>query len=423
MKILKFPEKFYWGAATSAHQVEGNNHNDWSEWEKANAPRLASEAKSKFGHLPNWQDIEKEAMDPKNYISGMAADHYHRYEQDFDIAKSLGHNAHRFSIEWSRIEPGEGKFDEEAIEHYRAVLLALRARGIEPFVTLWHWTLPLWLANQGGILHKRFPEYFDRYTEKIVQTLGTNIHFFVTLNEPDVYTAAVYLKGMWPTKRSGWIYCKQALNQLVAAHKKSYATIKKHAPTSAVGIAKHNLWFAVYRDTFINRFLKKMADFWWNKWFLQKIANEQDFIGLNHYHRNVIDNGFHKNPNKQMTDFGWEYWPSSLYQTLIDLKPYHKPIYITENGIADAKDTLREKFIPTALAAMHQAIANGADVRGYLYWSLLDNFEWDKGFWLRFGLVAVDYATQKRTVRPSALVYAKICQENAIELPGSAPEN
>ncbi len=143
---LEFPKNFYWGAATSSHQVEGNNRNDWSEWEKS-GDRI--------------KDLEKRGLIKKygleNYISGQACDHYNRFREDFDIAKSLGHNAHRFSIEWSRVEPEEGKFDEKEIEHYRQVILALKERGIEPFVTLWHWTVPVWFAQKGGWLNKDAP--------------------------------------------------------------------------------------------------------------------------------------------------------------------------------------------------------------------------------------------------------------------------
>ncbi len=161
----KFPAGFFWGAATSSHQVEGGNVNDWSEWEKANAQRLAKEAKQKW--QPWQQERFPEMFDPQNYISGRACDHYNRHEEDFDIAKQLGHNAHRFSIEWSRVEPEEGKFNEEAIEHYRKVILSLRARGFEPFVTLWHWTNPLWIHDIGGPENKKFPLYFSRYAKYV----------------------------------------------------------------------------------------------------------------------------------------------------------------------------------------------------------------------------------------------------------------
>ena len=165
-----------------------------------------------------------------------------------------------------------------------------------------------------------------------------------------------------------------------------------------------------------NRLLKWSADMAWNQFFLTRIRNTQDFIGLNHYKHHRIAGWFRKNENIRQTDFGWEYAPESLYHAVVELIPYRKPIYILENGIADASDTLRQEFIPTALTALHRAIAAGADVRGYFYWSLLDNFEWDKGYWLRFGLIHVDYATQTRTIRPSARAYAEVCKTNSLEI-------
>ena len=413
-KNKTFPEGFLWGAATASHQVEGGNTNDWSVWERHNADRLAKESAAKFSHIPQWKRFEAQAQDPRNYISGIACGHYNRFEEDFDIARSLNHNAHRFSIEWSRIEPEEGVFDQAAIEHYRHVLHALKERGITPFVTLWHWTLPLWLAEQGGIANRKFPAYFARYTEKIAQELGNDVTFWITLNEPDVVASHAYLKGAWtPQKKSRFEFVR-VIHNLVKSHKSAYEIIKKIAPKAQIGIAKHQIVFEVACKTLLNTILRKTMCYFWNEWFLNRIAHHQDFIGLNHYNRNVIDNGFYKNPNERVTDFGWEFYPCSLHQAITELKPYDKPIYITENGLADASDTLRQEFIPRALAAVHQAIAEGADVRGYLHWSLFDNFEWDKGFWLRFGLVEIDYATQKRTVRPSALAYAEICKNNSL---------
>lgn len=415
MKKLSFPQNFLWGAGTSSHQVEGNTHNDWSLWEQENAERLAKESPLQFFvATPQWHLLKDQAADPDNYISSLACDHYNRFEEDFDLAQSLGHNAHRFSIEWSRIEPQEGLFDEQAIEHYRQVLLALKKRNIVPFVTLWHWTLPVWLAKKGGIAHKHFPIYFKRYSEKIAQELGENVTFWITLNEPLVIASHAYLKGAWPPQYKNPLLFLRVLHHLVKAHRESYAIIKQIHPAAQVGIAKHQVAFAMARLTFINRFLKASADWFWNRHFLNLIKDHQDFIGLNHYNRDVIDNGFNKNPNKRVTDFGWEFFPESIGQALLELKPYKKPIYITENGIADASDILRQEFIPRALAAIHKAIEDGVDVRGYLYWSLLDNFEWDKGFWLRFGLIEVDYATQKRTPRPSAIAFAKVCRENML---------
>lgn len=414
MKILTFPDGFLWGAATSSHQVEGNTHNDWSEWEKQNADRLARESEASFRWNPNWQRFRAEATDPKNYVSGAACDHWNRYEEDFDILEKLHLNAYRFSIEWSRIEPEKGQFDETALEHYRKVIRALRERNIEPFVTLWHWTLPVWLRDERGMLAKDFPEYFERYAEKVVSALGMDVKFWITLNEPDVVSSHAYLKGAWPPQKKSLILTLRAWHALKCAHKRAYRVIKHLSPRAQVGIAKHQVSFEMARPTFINRILRFAANWIWNRHFLNLIQDSQDFIGLNHYNRNVINHGFGKNPNKLQTDFGWEYCPDSIYQAITELKSYGKPIYITENGIADTTDELRQKFISAALAAVHRAIQDGADVRGYLYWSFLDNFEWDKGFWPRFGLVAVDYATQQRTIRPSARAYAEICRMNTL---------
>lgn len=407
-----FPKDFLWGAATASHQVEGNTVNDWSEWEKEHALRLAKEAESHFGHLPCWERVKKEALDPSNYLSGSSTDHYHRFEEDFDILRSLNGNVYRFSLEWSRIEPKEGIFDEQEIEHYRKVIQALRVRDIEPFVTLWHWTLPLWLRDEDGLLSPKFPEYFSRYAEKVLEALGSDIRFVVTLNEPDVVTSHSYLKGAWPPQHKNFFKFFRATFNLINAHKKAYVVIKKMYPDIQIGIAKHNVYFETAKNNVWNTLLKNIAHYIWNKWWLNRIKDFQDFIGLNHYHRNVVDGWYGKNPNEIVTDFGWEFVPESLTGALTDLISYGKPIYVTENGLADATDELRQQFIPRALAAIEKALQQGADVRGYMYWSLLDNFEWDKGYWLKFGLIAVDRSTFERTVRPSAQMYANLIKKN-----------
>lgn len=375
---FKFPFGFYLGAATSAYQVEGGVKNDWSD------------AGEKFD-------------------AGKACDHYNRFEEDFDIAKSLGHNAHRFSIEWSRIEPEQGKFNEKEIEHYRKVIKALKNRGIEPFVTLWHWSLPLWLRDKGGVSSREFSKYFALYAEKIAQELGADVKFWITINEPEIYSTNSYLKGIWPPQKKNLICYLRVFKNLIKAHKKSYAVIKKIQPSAQIGIAKNNIYFDAGEKKFCS--LKILADWWWNFYFLNKIKNYQDFIGLNHYFHNRIKNGkFNQNENLKISDMGWELYPKAIYHVLKDLKKYNKPVYITENGLADAQDKNREWFIKESLKNVVKAINEGVDVRGYLYWSLLDNFEWDKGFWPRFGLVEVDYRTMERKIRPSALEYAKICR-------------
>jgi beta-glucosidase len=410
-----FPKGFFWGASTASHQVEGGTKNDWSEWEKKNATRLAKEAESKFRFLANWKEIAGDATNPENYISGEACDHYHRYKEDFTLAKELLHTATRFSIEWSRIEPRRGVFSEEGIAHYRQIVATCREMGLEPFVTLNHWTLPLWLSDEGGFSSSKFPHYFARFTQKVVTALGEQVTFWITLNEPDVVSSYAYIKGAWPPQKKSFVEYYVVLKNLIKAHRAAYQCIKKIQPKASVGIAKHQVVFEIKRRTFVNKVLFCGAQYFWNRWFLHKIVAYQDFIGLNFYERNVIDNGFHKNENLKVTDMGWEFYPDALYEALVELKQYKKPIYITENGLADAKDMQRGEFITRSVKAIERALGAGVDVRGYLYWSLLDNFEWDKGFWPRFGLIEVDYKTKARTIRPSAYTYRDIIKQHTYD--------
>lgn len=400
-----FPKHFYWGASTSSHQVEGGNNNDWKIWEKENADRLAQEARRK--DLPDYVlRAEPSPLNPATYISGQACDHYNRFEEDFDIAKQLGHNAHRFSIEWSRVEPEEGKFDEKEIEHYRKVIAALRARGMEPFVTLWHWAIPLWLRDKGGAASHEFAYFFARYAERIAHACGDDARFWITINEPMIWTANAYWRGVWPPQQTNMVTYVRVLRNLIAAHKAAYDGIKTTHADAHVGIAKNNIYFD-------GGAMKFMAHWWWNHWFLDRIRHCQDFIGLNYYFHNRM-NGFrfNQNENEKTSDRGWEIYPEGIYHVLHELKKYKKPIYITENGVADARDIHREKFIKEHLHWVHKTMQEGVDARGYFYWSLLDNFEWDKGFWPRFGLVEMDYKTMKRTVRPSAFAYRDIIKTN-----------
>jgi beta-glucosidase len=358
--MLKFPENFYWGTATSAYQVEGGIKNDWS---------IAFDA-------------------------GIACDHYHRFEEDFNLAKTMNNNAHRFSIEWARIEPEEGKFDQKEIEHYKEVILALKQRNIEPFVTLYHWTLPVWFAEKGGWLNKDAPKYFERFVGKIVLEYKDMVRFWITLNEPNVYVSHCYLRGNWPPFTKNIHKSKKTSQQLIEAHKLAYEKIHTLSADAVVGITENNIW---YRGI-IKLFLKHN----WNHWFLSRIKNHQDFVGVNYY-------------------FGCSFFkkgiaPEGIYHVLKDLKKYQKPIYITENGLADAEDKKREQFIAEHLRWIHKAIEQGVDVRGYFHWSLLDNFEWDKGFEPRFGLIKIDYKTLQRIPRPSSKVYAEICKNNGINL-------
>ena len=415
-KTLKFPDGFFWGAANSAHQVEGGNVNDWTEWEKANAERLAREAKDKW---ESWQQEKfPEMFDPQNYISGRACDHYNRFEEDFDLARSLGHNAHRFSIEWSRIEPEKGKFSNEAIEHYRRVLLALRERGLEPFVTMWHWTNPLWIRDLGGVEDKNFPCHFAYYAKYLVEQLGSLVRFWFTLNEPTSVIVNSYQKGNWPPQKKSFFAVQAVYKRLAEAHNLAYDKIHKIDPAASVGIANILNYFKPQNiNSGLDKIARNFASHYSNERFLNLTKNKHDFLTAQYYFYNIIKFPSRINNKAEInSDLGWGIRPEGLYYILKDLKKYNLPIYVTENGLADAQDSRRKEFIRGHLKWIHKAMEEGVDVRGYFYWSLLDNFEWDKGFWPRFGLVEVDYQTLERTVRPSALEYAKICRENFLEI-------
>ncbi|MFH1030207.1 MAG: glycoside hydrolase family 1 protein [bacterium] len=397
---LKFPKDFLWGASTSSYQVEGNIKNDWSEWEKS---------EKRKNQLEKTGMVKKYGFD--NFICGRACDHYNRYEEDFDIAKSLCHNAHRFSIEWARIEPEEGKFDKKEIEHYREVIKALRKRNLEPFVTLWHFTNPLWLKN--GWLNKKAISYFTRYVEKVVSELGEDVKFWITLNEPMVYSFLGYLIAKWPPQQMNPLNFFEVRNTLAEAHIKSYNIIKNMSPEFNIGIAKNNTYYTQFANWCPFEWaIKKILKYHNNKWFLNKIENYQDFIGLNYYMHFEINPLILKTKisPENRTDMGWEICPEGIYHLLMDLKKYNKPVYITENGIADARDEKRGKFIKDHLYWINRALEDGVDVKGYFYWSLLDNFEWAEGFCPKFGLVEIDYRTMERRIRESAYGYAKIIQ-------------
>jgi len=412
---LKFPDGFLWGAATSSHQVEGGNRNDWSEWEKENADKLAKVAPTKY---VDWQ-VKKfpEAMTPENYISSRACDHYNLYEKDFDIARELGHNAHRFSIEWSRIEPEEGKFNKAEVEHYRKVIKAIKDRGMEPFVTLWHWTLPVWMAEKGGYENKEFVHYFSRYSEFIAKNFGKEIKFWITLNEPTSIIASSYITGTWPPQRRNMITAWKLYKTFALAHIEAYKHIHAADSDAQVGFANLLHSFEPYRRKwFLDELMVRIGKYLTNRRMLNLTRGYNDFLTVQYYFHNRFRFPRKvRTENLPVTDMNWEIFPHGIYRIIKKLKEHNLPIYVTENGLADADDSRRESFIRHHLWEIHQAISEGADVRGYFHWSLLDNFEWDKGFWPRFGLVEVDYKTMERKVRKSAWEYAKICKSNELD--------
>ena len=400
-----FPDEFLWGASTAAHQVEGDNHNQWSEWEKANAERLARGAKQRLGWLPNWKGVRAEAEDPANYISGRGVEHYKRYKEDFRLLKELRLNAFRFSIEWSRIEPEEGKWDELEIEHYRHYLRELKKQGIEPVVTFWHWTVPVWFAAKGGFVKRSNIRHFERYVAKIAAALGDDFTYVLLLNEPNNFALISYLLGTWPPQRHNFFLMLRVYCNLVAAHKGAYAILKNIRSGYLIGSAVH---FADMRPfnsgNVLNRLLVAPRRYVWNWWFVDRIRRQLDFIGVNFYHTDY-SNWYGKtvNPKQPVNDLGWYMEPSGLERVLTQLwRRYRLPIIVTENGVADTADVHRAWWLEQTIEAMRRAIAEGVDLRGYLHWSLLDNFEWAEGWWPKFGLVAVDRKTMERTIRPSA---------------------
>lgn len=425
-KILKFSEGFLWGAATSSHQVEGNVSNDWSEWEPKNAKKKVHEAGKK-----SWPDyILKNYPNPlqeENYISRKACDHYHLFEKDFDIAKELGHNAHKFSVEWSRIEPQEGKFNEKEIEHYAKVIHALKDHHLEPFVVLWHWGNPKWIAKIGAWENKKTVDYYTRYVERVIKHPGirNNVKFWLPLNEFQAYIGYSYLGGMLPPQKKSLWKANQVLKNLVLAQRRAYKLIHKEIKADIlVGASHHATHHApYYPNNFLNVLFVKFLDYIKKDRIINMIGPCQDFLGLQVYRHERIRfgtggrYGIAKIDNEKLesNDMGWEIYPKGIYYTLKYLKKFNLPIYITENGIADARDSKRAKFIRDHLYWIHKALKEGVDVRSYLYWSLLDNLELAEGFWPRFGLVEVDYKTLERKIRPSAWEYAKICKENALK--------
>jgi beta-glucosidase len=409
--MIKFPQNFLWGAATSAYQVEGNNVNsDWWQWEK------------KTGK-------EK---------SGPACRHYEFYKRDFDLAKSLHHNAHRLSIEWSRIEPKKGKFSKEALKHYIDVILALRRRNIEPIVTLHHFTNPVWFSESGGWMNPWSVVRFLRYCDFVTRPLARYVRYWITINEPTIYISHAYIFGIWPPQAKTYLKATAVEENLAWAHVRAYRLIHKiykelKLGKPSISIAQNVMAFVPCKRDLKNRFTAYLRDRLYNLGFLERIMRHNimrktmDFIGVNYYSRQVVDlKKFgignlvtdlcdKKHHRCEKNSLGWDIYPRGLYEVLLELKKYGLPVMITENGICTADDDLRWKYIYDHLKNIHRAMRKGVHVTGYLYWSLMDNFEWDKGFGPRFGLIDIDYNTYKRTVRKSARKFGQVCKTGVLE--------
>ncbi|MEF8846954.1 MAG: glycoside hydrolase family 1 protein [Candidatus Paceibacterota bacterium] len=384
MSKIKFPKNFLWGSATSAYQVEGGIDNcDWSE----------------------------------EFPAGKACDHYNKFREDFELLEALNQDIHRFSIEWSRIEPEPGEFDQKEIEHYRKVLKDLKSRDVKTMVSLHHITTPLWLDEQGNWTNTEVINYFPRFAQRVFGEYNDLVDYWITINEPIVYAFFGYLVGEWmPQKESLTSMLKVVRNQLVS-HRRIYDAFHKKDSGVKVGITKNNSYAEPLPGCFLNRVSTSVKKYLWNEWFLNRVNPQLDFIGLNYYRHEKIKFPLQiESGDNETSDMGWEIYPEGIYHVLKDLKKYDKPIFITENGVADAEDQYRKEFIKNHLRWVHKAFEEGVDVRGYLYWSLMDNFEWADGYGPRFGLVEVDYDTLERKIRDSARYYAQIARNNSLTI-------
>lgn len=423
MSVLKFPKNFLWGSATAAHQVEGGLKNDWSEWEKNAANKLARNAFERLKYIsryisttPNWNKVKREATLPTNYISARASDHYNRFKEDLDLAHELNHNAYRFSIEWSRIQPAPRVFDDKEIRHYRQVVVYCKKLRIEPVITLFHFTLPLWVSKKGGWENPETPKLFASFAEKIAKEFK-DVNYWTVLNEPMAYVANSYGGGLRPPEVTNIFRGYKVARLLIEGHKRAYLKLKKHNRKAKIGVAKHLIYFQIANRNPVNKLLAGICNRVFNLYFLDKISNHLDFIGVNYYFRNLINMGINKSDYKgKVSDLGWELYPEGIYHICLQLtKRYGKPLLITEHGLADSADKHRSWYITETLKYLQKAMRNGANVIGYLHWSLMDNFEWDFGFWPRFGLLEVNYKTQSRRIRPSARTLSKIIEASRMD--------
>jgi beta-glucosidase len=385
--IERFPHGFLWGAATAAHQVEGNNvHSDWWRAEQA-------------GLLPHRSDA--------------ACNSWQDWREDIRLLTDVGLNAYRLSLEWARIEPEPGHFDQQALDQYRRQLEALKEAGVEPMVTLHHFTSPRWLADRGGWSNPDVLPRFVDYTHRVARTVGDLVRWWITINEPSILGFKAYIEGSWPPHQPWNLRgYTRLLRHAARGHAQARRVLRETRPDALVSMA-----FAIWplqplrRWNPIDHLIARAGDWLWQERIIQRSLPALDWIGVNYYSRTFVGWPWSgETPaTGARTDFGWEIYPEGLYQVLRRVGRYGKPVVITENGIADADDDQRPSYIVSHLRQIQRAIRDGVDVRGYMHWTLLDNFEWAEGYEQRFGL-----ATRERQLRPSARVYGAIARANGL---------
>lgn len=406
-----FPEDFLWGASTAGHQVEGGNFDQWTVWEQDNAKMLADTAADRLRWLPDWLKIKDQAEDPDNYISGKGVDHYHKYKEDFKILKKIGLNSFRFGVEWSRIEPEQGVWNKAAIDYYHNYIDELKSQGIEPVLNLWHWTHPVWFDELGGFSKRANIKHFERFVEKVAEEFADQINFVITINEPNVYMFYREMNGgtiAVPPVQPIWKRLKTFF-WLIRAHNQAYKIFKRYNPSVWISAAYQMAHNAPKKPTFISKSAVYFADKFGNYLFYDLTKRQLDFIGFNYYFTNYFDGVKLKNPQSPVNDLGWYMEPAGVGDVAVKVwLRYRLPILITENGVADADDQYRKWWLEETMNSLAKARQSGADVFGYMHWSLLDNFEWHQGWWPKFGLIKVDRERQmKRIVRPSAVWWSE----------------
>ena len=433
---MAFSKDFLWGAASAAAQVEGA----WNE----------------DGRTPSiWDVAETHIKDGQT--CHVACDHYHRYKEDVALMKELGLKSYRFSVSWSRIIPEKGMVNSQGVAFYKNLVAELKAAGIEPLVTLFHWDLPLWVQKEGGWKSKKTVGYFKEYVKVVVDVLSEDVTYWLTINEPQMFGFMGNILGTMAPFKKGFLFMKKIIGIILLAHGEAVSVVRKNAKTppkigfasaaaayvpidetpeniekarsntfdSNPGLFSNTMWC----DPILLGQLDKRMKGALNAEELKIVSQPLDFVGVNVYqpmNKDFKDETTAVMTEKKRTMMDWIIDGRCLYWTIrFYHERYHLPVMVTENGMAnpdevtaDGKvhDDLRIEFIREYLQNVMRAVDEGIPVTGYQHWSIMDNFEWCEGYGPRFGLIHVDYTTQKRTIKDSAYFYAEIIRNNGENL-------
>ncbi|MCX7709430.1 MAG: glycoside hydrolase family 1 protein [Clostridia bacterium] len=417
MKPFNLPQDFLLGTATAATQIEGGNtDNNWHDW------------------------CRQERIKDKTTCA-RANDHWNRVEEDVALMKMLNQKVYRMGMEWSRIEPEDGKFDSAALSHYREEIQLLLQNGIKPLVTLHHFSHPSWLCGKGEFENEAVLGYFERYVKTVVESLGDLVCEYITINEPNVYVTNGYFFGSWPPGKKDFKLVLKVLRNMTLCHIAAYKLIHKirndkdFQGQTKVGLAMHLRVFHPYSKSPLDKLAAIAMDYLFQGAVTKSMSNGRlafpigvgapcgkgryyDFIGINYYTRSAVHfKGFKDDvfPDTPRNDLNWEIYSQGLYRLCKSFyKKYKAPIWITENGTCDREDRFRASYIYAHLYEVSKLCSEGIPVERYYHWTLMDNFDWVEGESAPFGLIHLDFETQKRTVRKSGWFYSEICEKNAV---------